>query len=405
MAELTEAIGDLGVWVVAPHAEGDATLDRSLPYPIHRYLRRPLEVPFRSAWSRSLRGVETLRGSGTGGAVSLATRSFLLANRHILRHIALQGDALTRAGDRSPVAATLAGTVLPSGGMACLLAERRGIPYAIFAHAAEILVFDEPRRRSWLMRRVLRGATRVAAVSRYTRDLLVDRGVDPARVLLCPPGIDARPFLDPPPDLAEVGHRYGVSGRRVVLCHGRLDPRKGHDVVVAAWPEVLRQVPDALFLVTGDGEMAPPLRAEIVSRGLEDHVRLVGRVPQEDVPALYHLSEVVVMNSRKIGVNVEGFGIVCLEAGAAGKPVVAGRSGGVPDAVEDRGTGFLVDPTDPTDVARRVVEILANAELAARFGAAGRARVLRDFDRPAFARNVRRLTEETMEASAGMVLR
>lgn len=397
MAEVARALVDRDVWAVGPLADGHEALDRTLEYPVHRYPKLARTVATVEAWPRAIAGVtRTAGGNGRGAGPSMSTRVTLLLNRNLLRHVALQAGALAEGCDHKVPAAALVGTVLPSGGTARLLAEMRGVPYAVFTHAAEVLEYDRGWRRARLLRRVLNGASRVAAVSRFTRDEVVRRGVDPDRILLCPPGIDARPFLEPPSDLDEVRARYRVAGRRVVLCHGRLDPRKGHDVVIDAWPEVLRAVPDAAFLVTGDGEARDALAARIAARGLGEHVLLAGRVPQDDLPALYHLADVVVMVSRQIGVNVEGFGIVCLEGGAAGKPVLGGRSGGVPDAVVDGETGFLVDPDDPGDVARRLVALLTDRELSRRLGEAGRARVLAEFDRPAFARRVRRLADETV---------
>jgi phosphatidylinositol alpha-1,6-mannosyltransferase len=131
-------------------------------------------------------------------------------------------------------------------------------------------------------------------------------------------------------------------------------------------------------------------------RGLEADVVFAGAARPEDLPALYAACDVFVMASRRIGDNVEGFGIVCLEAAAAGKPVVAGRSGGVPDAIEDGVTGLLVDPESPTDIAEKISLLLRDPARRARMGEAGRQRVVREFDRRAFRDRVRSLIEAAL---------
>jgi phosphatidylinositol alpha-1,6-mannosyltransferase len=182
--------------------------------------------------------------------------------------------------------------------------------------------------------------------------------------------------------------RLGLSGKRVLLTHGRLDPRKGHDVVIRALPEIVAQHPDVVYLVTGTGESEPVLRELASSLGMGSHAVFAGVVGEEALPEIYSLAEIVLVPSRRVGFSIEGFGIVCLEAAAAGKPVIAGRSGGLPSAIVDGETGVLVDPESPRAIAGAALALLGDPARARAMGRCGRARVVRHFDRRAFARRI-----------------
>jgi phosphatidylinositol alpha-1,6-mannosyltransferase len=250
-----------------------------------------------------------------------------------------------------------------------------------------------------LLSQVLRGAVRVGAVSRFTAHLVRSFGVPDSRIRLLPPGIDPVPFRSSN-GAAAFRERFGLGGRRVILTHGRLDPRKGHDIVLHALRRVVDARADVVYLITGDGPNESFLRETARAADLGSHVVFGGRIEETDIAALYHASDVFVMASRRIGDNVEGFGIVCLEAAAAARPVIAGRSGGVSDAVLDGETGYLVDPSDPVAIADRILALLDDPGLARRLGEAGRARVEAEFTREAFGERVRAFLREARGAMA-----
>jgi phosphatidylinositol alpha-1,6-mannosyltransferase len=160
---------------------------------------------------------------------------------------------------------------------------------------------------------------------------------------------------------------------------GRLVERKGHDTVIRAMPEVLNRVPDAAYVIVGGGPESERLVRLAEDTGVARHVHLLGRLPRGEMVGLLSRCDVLVMPSRQVGTSVEGFGIVFLEAGALGKPVVGGRSGGIPDAIEEGVTGLLVDPEDTVALAEAITSILADPDLAGRMGEAGRERVERLF--------------------------
>jgi phosphatidylinositol alpha-1,6-mannosyltransferase len=160
-----------------------------------------------------------------------------------------------------------------------------------------------------------------------------------------------------------------------------LVPRKGQDVLLRALPAVLRSVPDAALLIVGDGPDRKRLETITDREGVRGAVRFTGPVPLSELPAHYDAGELFAMpcRTRRRGLDVEGLGIVYLEASAAGLPVLAGQSGGAPDAVRDGGTGHVVDGTDIGAVARAIVDLLSDPARAKAMGAAGRDWVEREW--------------------------
>jgi phosphatidylinositol alpha-1,6-mannosyltransferase len=174
---------------------------------------------------------------------------------------------------------------------------------------------------------------------------------------------------------------------------------KGHDTTIRALPLVRAKVPGARYLIAGDGPLRAYLGRVAASVGVTDAVHFLGDVADDALPDLYRSADLLVTLSREspsVG-GAEGFGIVCLEAAACGIPVVAGRSGGLPDAVADGVTGLLVDPHDSGAAAEAIVRVLADAALAHRLGAAGRARVLERFTWDKMANDARRVFGEAVE--------
>jgi len=160
----------------------------------------------------------------------------------------------------------------------------------------------------------------------------------------------------------------------VVSC-ARLVKRKGQDMLITAWPQVLASVPNARLAIVGDGPYRGKLEALVAQLGLGDSITFVGSVPWTQVPIWMDGADVFAMPSRSrlFGLEPEGLGIVYLEAAACGKPVIVGRSGGAPEAVRDGETGYVVDPRDPDEIARRLVELLTDPQKASQMGARGRA--------------------------------
>ncbi|MGH8878777.1 MAG: glycosyltransferase family 4 protein, partial [Stackebrandtia sp.] len=193
-------------------------------------------------------------------------------------------------------------------------------------------------------------------------------------------GVDTRRF-SPAVDGSGIRRRYGLSDRPVIVCVSRLVPRKGQDSLIAALPQVRRRVPDAALLLVGSGGHETALRRRIAASGMDSHVVITGAVPSQDLPACYAAADVFAMpcRTRRHGLDVEGLGVVYLEAAATGLPVVAGDSGGAPDTVRHNETGYVVNGENGVELADRLSSLLADRDLAARMGAAGRAWMCRDW--------------------------
>jgi phosphatidylinositol alpha-1,6-mannosyltransferase len=227
-----------------------------------------------------------------------------------------------------------------------------------------------------LLRRIGDGVDVVTYLGEYTR-VRIARALSPAaatRMSRLTPGVDVTAF-SPEVDGAGVRARYGLADRPVVVCVSRLMPRKGQDVLVRALPEIRRRVPGAALLLVGSGPYRARLERLVDRTGVREHVVLAGEVPTGELPAHYAAGDVFAMpcRTRNRGLDVEGLGIVYLEASATGLPVVAGDSGGAPEAVLDGQTGFVVSGRQVAQVADRVAVLLRDDDLRAQMGARGRA--------------------------------
>ena len=183
--------------------------------------------------------------------------------------------------------------------------------------------------------------------------------------------------------------RLNLGTRRIVYTVGRLDERKGHDLVIEALPAVIKQIPDILYLIGGTGSNYETLKQKVDKLHLTDYVRFCGKIAPEDIVMFHQLGDVFVMPNRTLdNGDTEGFGIVFLEANACGKPVIGGDSGGVADAVENGVTGFLVNPYETADLCSRIICLLSDSSKAAKMGDSGRQRAWHRFRWPILAKNL-----------------
>ncbi|MBN2032996.1 MAG: glycosyltransferase family 4 protein, partial [Deltaproteobacteria bacterium] len=234
----------------------------------------------------------------------------------------------------------------------------------------------------------------IIANSNFTRNLLIKGGVDAQRIRVIHPGTDPHQFC-PGPKPNELIHQMNLSERKVALSVGRLTVRKGQDMTIEAWPKVLEKVPNAVYLIVGTGEYEHHLRELAKKMGVERSICFIGEVTAEELPRIYRMADLFIMPSRQLpgSRDVEGFGIVYLEAGASGLPCIGGRCGGIPDAIEDGRTGILVDGDSPNEIALAVVDLFNNPKRASSMGDMARHRVLESFTWERSATNIRRLID------------
>ena len=242
------------------------------------------------------------------------------------------------------------------------------------------------------LRRIGRDVDVVTYLGAYTRARLAPALGAAATLERLPSGVDTAVFR-PGAGGEQVRARHGLTGRPVVVCVSRLVPRKGQDVLIRALPAIRRRVPDTALLVVGGGPDLPRLRRLAAEHGVADDVVLTGSVPWQELPAHYDAGDVFAMpcRTRRAGLEVEGLGIVFLEASATGLPVVAGKSGGSPDAVLDGETGHVVDGRSVAGVAAAVAGLLEDPARARAMGEAGRAWVEREWRWDVLAARLRAL--------------
>ena len=227
-----------------------------------------------------------------------------------------------------------------------------------------------------LLRRIGDSVDTVTYLGEYTRARLA-RALSPgaaARMTRLAPGVDSGAF-HPGAGGAAVRDRLGLAGRPVVVCVSRLVPRKGQDTLIRAWPQVRAAVPDAALLLVGGGPYAGQLRRLVSGLGVAGSVIFTGAVPWPELPSYYDAGDVFAMpcRTRRRGLDVEGLGIVYLEASATGLPVIGGDSGNAPDAIRDGETGYVVPGRSPAAVAGRLVHLLTDRAGARAMGEKGMA--------------------------------
>ncbi|MDW8444481.1 MAG: glycosyltransferase family 4 protein [Acetobacteraceae bacterium] len=238
-----------------------------------------------------------------------------------------------------------------------------GLRSLVYCHGDDLVQTDQ--RAIARRRRHLAAAHAVVAASAFAAQRLETAyGVPQERIVQIPNGVDLDRFRPGTP-AAGLASALGLAGRRVILAATRLVPRKGVDRLIAALPAVLAAVPDAMLAVAGEGPQRAQLEA--MARGLP--VRFLGAQPAERMPDLYRLAEVVALPNRFEPGEADGIPMTLLEAQACGRPVVAGRAGGSPEAVADGESGLLVDGEDPAAIAAALIRLLVDPALAARLSA------------------------------------
>lgn len=262
--------------------------------------------------------------------------------------------------------------VLPLGTAASLL----GKPYVVIVHGLDLRSAAAQPRKKALAARVLKEAKLVVTNSRATASELSVFGIDPASTLTLTPC----PSI--PADLSDRTNlpALDLDGKRVVLSVGRFVPRKGFDRLIRLLPELRKACGDVILVIAGAGPEEGRLRGEAALSSVEPHVRFVISPGDGTLASLYRTADVFALAVRASKDDIEGFGIVFLEAALFGLPSVSTRIGGVPEAIEDGRTGLLADPESESELFDKLRALLDDPVMAARLGQAARARVLADFN-------------------------
>ncbi|NGP76779.1 glycosyltransferase family 4 protein [Balneolaceae bacterium YR4-1] len=268
---------------------------------------------------------------------------------------------------------------------ASVLSRKAGYPKHIYvaAHARELLLRPFNGDNGWLSeklhsirKKLFKSIDGFFPVSNYTASLLHNDGVPQSDTYVVGNGTDPEVFK--PKNTATLAEELDIGNKKVILSICRLVPRKGLDLVVEAMQQIVLSNEDVTYLIGGTGPDEGRLRALVTDLGLNDHIRFLGRIPDEKMASYYSMADVFVMPAGNNPPDVEGFGIVFLEANACETVVIGSRTGGIPDAVIHGETGYLIENKNVEQLIDSLLKLLNNEELANQMGKKGRERILRE---------------------------
>ncbi|MDO8141979.1 MAG: glycosyltransferase family 4 protein [Candidatus Brocadiales bacterium] len=277
------------------------------------------------------------------------------------------------------------GQILSAGPAGLVCKKLLGVKYSVYVYGSETVRFGNSQLMTWLMKKVIKEAEELVPNSEFTMCEFERWGIPRKKMVTIVPGVDSA-FFHPQEKLPHLVEKYGLQNKQVVMTVGRLDERKGHDMVIQAMKQVTKRFPDTIYMIVGKGREEQRLKNLTDKLRLHDHVIFTGFVLDESLPDYYNLCNVFVLPNREteshdqLKGDYEGFGVVFLEAGACGKPAIAGNSGGSSEAVIDGITGLIVDPRSEDEIAHTIERILADKNFANRLGMAGRHRAEKEFD-------------------------
>lgn len=290
--------------------------------------------------------------------------STLLPTPLVLRHT-------LRMIERYEPEVVVFGAAFPLALMGPALVKRTGVPYVAFTHGLEVSAVRVPGGAK-LLRRIGSDASLITFVSHWCDSLLRPAFGPAPRYEMLPPAVDDT-LYNPGVDSLTIRERHGFGDDPVVVCVSRIVERKGQDTLIRILPELRRRVPGARLLVVGGGPYLDEIRSQAELSGVGEYITVTGQVPEAELPAHFAAGDVFAMpcRERKGGLEVEAFGIVFIQAGGIGRPVVAGNIGGVPDSLRDGRTGVLVDSESDAAVLDAVAGLLGDPDRATEMGEAG----------------------------------
>ncbi|TSC62389.1 MAG: group 1 glycosyl transferase [Parcubacteria group bacterium Gr01-1014_106] len=276
------------------------------------------------------------------------------------------------------IEAVVCGKALFEGRAALRLKEEFKIPYVVCTYAMEIETWRRhPRTRQQLLA-VLEGADRVLTINDHTKATLLTLGVSEKKLVKLYPGIREE-YFSAPNDRDAFCSRFRLTGKRIVVTVARFVPRKGMHILLDAFALVRKTVPNAHWVLIGDGPEREMLEQRVREHGIHDAVTILRDASHDDVRRALAVADIFALTPRELPDDPEGFGIVYVEAAAAGVPAVGSRTGGVPEAVRDKETGILVPPNDVHATAEAMRELLTDDARRKALGAAARARAEKEF--------------------------
>lgn len=256
----------------------------------------------------------------------------------------------------------LVGQVLPLGTVAWLFSKLYHIPYLVFVHGMDVTTPQAFPRKRWLVKHILQSARVVIANSQFTAQLVAQYALG-SHVEVITPG----PLITP--ELVEKATSLQLP-KKFILSVGRLVARKGFDRVIEAFKQFSDRYKDLDYVIAGQGEDLVRLQQLIMQHQLSDRVHIMSHLSNAQIATLYQGCEFLIMPSRQLeNGDVEGFGVVVVEANLFGKPAIGGRAGGMTESIQDQVTGLIVDPNDPQSISQAMQHLLADTQYRHQLGA------------------------------------
>lgn len=252
-----------------------------------------------------------------------------------------------------------AGQIMAGGSAALWCKKTMNIPYYVYAFGSDVMEFENHPVGRRLIRLILNNSKGIICCSRFTAKHIMERFAPSVPVHTVNPGVEDHFFEVTDP--GALRRKLGLADKTVLLTVGRLVKRKGHELVIRSLARLAEMVPDIHYLVVGDGPLRAGLEKIAAQCGVSGRITFTGPVEDAVLPSYYHAADLFIMATRQLGLtDVEGFGIVYLEANAAGLPVIAVRSGGVEEAVQDGKSGILLDEPASSETIAHTAGMLLN---------------------------------------------
>lgn len=277
------------------------------------------------------------------------------------------------------------GQIVSVGPAGLICKKLLGVKYSVWVYGSETIRFGNSKIITWLIKKVIKESEVLITNSEFTSHEYEQWGIPKEKIVKIVPGVDSA-FFHPQEKPCRLIEKYNLQDKQVIMTVGRLDERKGHDLVIRAMAQLIKRLPRLVYMIVGKGREEPRLKNLAEDLKLSDRIIFTGFITDASLPDYYNLCDVFVLPNREteqhdqLKGDYEGFGIVFLEANACGKPAIAGSSGGSCEAVVDGATGLLVDPRNENEIAHAIERILTDRSLADRLGMAGRRRAEKEFD-------------------------
>jgi phosphatidylinositol alpha-1,6-mannosyltransferase len=278
----------------------------------------------------------------------------------------------------------LVGQILPLGTVAYIVSKFIKIKYTIILHGMDFTFALKTARKKWLAGKILKNAENIICMNNYVAGLVKEFvGVKEAvKVAMVNPGVENH-IAHSTEHITKLRHKYNLENKIVLFSMGRLVKRKGVDMVLKSLPEALKVAPNLVYVIGGGGVDEEYLKNLAQNTPLikgAGGIIFLGKISDEEKWEWFNLCDIFIMPSRDMDGDFEGFGIVLMEANSVGKPVIAGDSGGISDAVENGFNGLLVDPNDKNDIIYAITKLAKDKELREKLGRQGRERAENKFN-------------------------